>query len=131
MAEITSPDYPVKRLIACCNPFLAAERARKRGELLTATEAELAKIGAATRRARRPLRGKDAIALAAGKVINAKKVARHFIVNITDDGIAWQRDEQKITDEAAPDGIYVIRTSLPLRSAEPPSPPRPNATSSP
>jgi Transposase DDE domain len=113
MAEITSPDYPGERLIACCNPFPAAERARKRGELLAATEAELAKIGAATRRPRRPLRGKDAIALAAGKVINAKKVARHFIVNITDDGIAWQRDKQKIADEAALDGIYVIRTSLP------------------
>ena len=113
MAEITSPDYPGERLIACCNPFLAAERARKRGELLAATEAALEKIGAATRRARRPLRGKDAIALAAGKVINAKKVAKHFIVDITDDGIAWRRDEQKIAAEAALDGIYVIRTSLP------------------
>src|SRR5437867_4224736 len=80
MAEITSPDYPGERLIACCNPFLAAERARKRGELLAATEAELDKIAAATRRARRPLRGKDAIALAVGKVINAKKVAKHFLV---------------------------------------------------
>ena len=113
MAEITSPDYPGERLIACCNPFLAAERARKRGELLAATEAALEKIGAATRRARRPLRGKDAIALAAGKVINAKKVAKHFIADITDDGIAWRRDEQKIAAEAALDGIYVIRTSLP------------------
>ena len=113
MAEITHPDYPGERLIACYNPFLAAERARKRGELLAATEAELAKIGAATRRGRRPLRGQDAIALAVGKVINKKKVAKHFIVNITGDGIAWQRDEQKIADEAALDGIYVIRTSLP------------------
>jgi len=113
MAEITSPDYPGERLIACYNPFLAAERARKRGELLAATEAELAKIGAATRRARRPLRGKDAIALAVGKVINAKKVAKHFAVDITDDGLSWQQDEQKIAEEAALDGIYVIRTSLP------------------
>src|SRR5579875_2095360 len=113
MAEITSPDYPGERLVACYNPFLAAERARKRGELLAATEAELAKIAAAARRARRPLRGKDKIALAVGKVINTKKVAKHFIVNITDDGIAWRRDEQKIADEAALDGIYVIRTSLP------------------
>ena len=113
MAEITSPDCPGERLIACYNPFLAAERARKRGELLAATEAALEKIGAATRRARRPLRGKDAIALAVGKVINAKKVAKHFIVDITDDGIAWRRDEQKIAAEAALDGIYVIRTSLP------------------
>src|SRR6266704_4673697 len=113
MAEITSPDYPGERLIACYNPFLAADRARKRGELLAATEAELAKIDAATRRARRPLRGTDAIALAVGKVINKKKVAKHFITEITDEGLAWRRDEQKIADEAALDGIYVVRTSLP------------------
>jgi hypothetical protein len=113
MAEVTSPDYPGERLIACYNPFLAAERARKRGELLAATEAELDKIAAATRRARRPLRGQDKIALAVGKVINAKKVAKHFLVDITDDGLAWRRDEQKIAEEAALDGIYVIRTSLP------------------
>jgi hypothetical protein len=113
MAEITSPDYPGERLIACYNPFLAADRARKRGELLAATEAELDKIAVATRRARRPLRGKDAIALAVGKVINKKKVAKHFVVDITDDGLSWRRDEQKIAAEAALDGIYVIRTSLP------------------
>jgi hypothetical protein len=113
VAEITCPDYPGERLIACYNPFLAAERARKRAELLKATEAELAKIAAATRRARRPLRGKDSIGLAVGKVINKKKVAKHFIVEITDDGIAWRRDKQKIAEEAALDGIYVVRTSLP------------------
>jgi Transposase DDE domain len=113
MAEISHPDYPGERLIACYNPFLAAERARKRGELLDATEAELAKIDQATRRARRPLRGKDKIALAVGKVINKKKVGKHFIVDITDGGLAWRRDEPKIADEAALDGIYVIRTSLP------------------
>ena len=113
MAEITSPDYPGERLIACYNPFLAAERARKRGELLEATEAELGKIAAATRRARRPLRGKDKIGLAVGKVINAKKVAKHLTVDIGDDELAWRRDEDKIAAEAALDGIYVIRTSLP------------------
>jgi Transposase DDE domain len=113
MAEITSPDYPGERLIACYNPYLQAERARKRGELLAATEAELKKIDAATRRARRPLRGQDNIALAAGKVINKKKAAKHFLAQITDDAIAWQRDEDKIAAEAALDGIYVIRTSLP------------------
>ena len=113
MAEITSPDYPGERLIACYNPFLAADRARKRGELLAATEAELEKIDAATRRARRPLHGKDAIALAVGKVINKKKVAKHFIVEITEQDLSWRRDEHKIADEAALDGIYVIRTSLP------------------
>jgi hypothetical protein len=113
MAEITSPDYPGERLIACYNPFLAADRARKRGELLDATEAELAKIAAATRRARRPLRGQDAIGLAVGKVINTKKVAKHFVVDIADDGLSWRRDQQRIAAEAALDGIYVIRTSLP------------------
>jgi DDE family transposase len=113
MAEITSPDYPGERLIACYNPFLEADRARKRGELLAATEAELDKIAAATRRPRRPLRGKDAIALAVGKVINTKKVAKHFIVEVTEEGLSWRRDEQKIAAEAALDGIYVIRTSLP------------------
>ena len=113
MAEITHPDYPGERLIACYNPFLAADRARKRGELLAATEAELDKIAAATRRARRPLRGKDTIALAVGKVINAKKVAKHFLIDIAEDGLSWRRDEQKIAAEAALDGIYVIRTSLP------------------
>ncbi len=113
MAEITHPDYPGERLIACYNPFLAADRARTRGELLDATEAELAKIDAATRRARRPLRGKDNIALAVGKVINKKKVGKHFAVSIADDGLSWRRDEQRIAAEAALDGIYVIRTSLP------------------
>jgi DDE family transposase len=113
MAEISHPDYPGERLIACYNPFLAADRARKRGELLDATEAELTKIDQATRRARRPLRGRDKIGLAVGKVINKKKVAKHFIVEVTDDGLTWRRDEQKIAAEAALDGIYVIRTSLP------------------
>src|SRR2546430_1474260 len=103
MAEITSPDYPGERLIACYNPFLAAERARKRAELLAATEAELEKIATATRRPRRPLRGEDKIALAVGKVINKKKVAKHFITDIAGDGLAWRRDEQKIAAEAALD----------------------------
>ena|SRR5215813_7102607 len=108
-----SRDYPGERLIACHNPFLAAERARKRAELLDATEAELAKIAAATRPARRPLRGKDAIGLAVGMVISKKKVAKHLIVEITDGGIAWRRDEHKIVEKAALDGIYAVRTSLP------------------
>jgi hypothetical protein len=95
MAEITHPDYPGERLIACYNPFLEADRARQRAELLDATEAELEKISAATRRARRPLRGQDTIALAVGKVINKKKVGKHFIVGITGSGLTWRRDEQK------------------------------------
>ena len=113
MAEITHPDYPGERLIACHNPFLEADRARKRGELLDGTEAELEKIAAAARRTRQPIRGQDKIALAVGKVINKRKVGKHFIINVADDGLSWRRDEQKIADEAALDGIYVIRTSLP------------------
>lgn len=93
MAEISSPDYPGERLIACYNPLLAAERARMSDELLDATEAELDKIDQATRRARRPLRGKNEIALAVGKVINKKKGAKHFTVDINDEGLSWQRDE--------------------------------------
>jgi hypothetical protein len=113
MAEITHPDYPGERLIACYHPFLAADRARTRGELPDATEAELARIDAATRRARRPLRGQDTIALAVGKIINKKKAARRLVVNIAEAGLSWRRDEQRIAAEAARDGIYVIRTSLP------------------
>lgn len=112
LVEITHPDYPGERLMCCRNPILAAERARKREELLKATEAELDKIVAATTRPRRPLRGKDAIALRVGKVINSRKVAKHFVVEIGEDCLAWRRDEAKIAAEAALDGIYVIRTSL-------------------
>jgi hypothetical protein len=85
LAEITHPDYPGERLVACMNPFLAAERARKRESLLAATEADLAKITAATRRARQPLRGTDKIALRADRVLRRRKVARHFTTAITDD----------------------------------------------
>jgi hypothetical protein len=112
MAEITSPDYPGERLIACYNPFLAAERARKRGELLDATEAALAKIDAATRRARRPLRGKDKIAVRADRVLRRRKVAKHFTVQVTDDSLSYARDQDSITAEAKLDGIYVLRTSV-------------------
>jgi hypothetical protein len=111
--EITHPDYPGERLVCCHNPALADERARKRGELLAATEEELAKIAAATRRARRPLRGKDKIALRVGKVINHYKMAKHFDLEITDDSFAFARKDNQIAAEAALDGIYVLRTSLP------------------
>jgi hypothetical protein len=85
LAEIASPDFPGERLVACMNPFLEAERARKRESLLAATEADLAKIAAATQRARQPLRGKDKIALRVGKVLNRRKVAKHFTIDIGDD----------------------------------------------
>jgi Transposase DDE domain len=112
LAEITSPDFPGERLVACKNPFLEAERARKRESLLAATEADLAKIAAACARARRPLRGQDKIALRAGKVLNRRKVAKHFTIAITDDSFSYARNQDSITAEAKLDGIYVLRTSV-------------------
>jgi hypothetical protein len=112
LAEITSPDFPGERLVACKNPYLEAERARKRESLLTATEADLAKIAAACARARRPLRGKDKIAVRADRVLRRRKVAKHFTVEITDDSISYARDQDSIAAEAKLDGIYVVRTSV-------------------
>jgi transposase len=111
--EITHPDYPGERLVCCHNPALAEERARKRGELLAATETELQTIAEATRRAKRPLRGRDKIALRVGKVHNKFKMAKHFHLDITDEAFSFSRNQEAITAEAALDGIYVLRTSLP------------------
>ena len=113
LVEISSPDYPGERLVCCRNPALAAERARKRDELLAATATELDKIAAATRRDRRPLRGRDKIALRVGKVINKFKMAKHFTLQITDEAFRFARNHHDIAAEAALDGIYVLRTSLP------------------
>ncbi len=112
LAEITSPDFPGERLVACKNPFLEAERARKRESLLQATEADLAKIAAAAGRERRPLRGKDKIALRADRVLRRRKVAKHFTTSIGEDSFSYARDQDSITAEAALDGIYVLRTSV-------------------
>ena len=112
LAEISHPDYPGERLIACRNPLLAADRARKRDELLAATEKELVKIKAQTQRPRKPLRGKDAIGMAVGKVIGRYKVGKHFDIVIEDAGLRYQRKQAQIDAEAALDGIYVIRTSV-------------------
>jgi len=114
LAEITSPDYPGERLIACRNPLLAAERRRKREELLEATEKELSKVAAATRRKRSRLAGKEQIGLRVGKVLNRYKVGKHFKLRITDEGFEYERDMRKIAAEADLDGIYVIRTSVPV-----------------
>ena len=113
LVEISHPDYPGERLVCCHNPALADERARKRGELLAGTEKELDKIAAATGRQRRPLRGKDKIALRVGKVRNHYKMAKHFDLQITDDSFTFTRKDDQIAAEAALDGIYVLRTSLP------------------
>lgn len=113
MAEITAEDYPGERLIVCRNGELAAERARKRGELLDATEKELTKVQATTRRARNPLRGKDKIGLRLGAVLDRRHMAKHFALTITETGFGWLRKAEAIAAEAALDGIYVIRTKLP------------------
>lgn len=113
LGEIKSPDYPGERLIACRNPLLAQERARKREDLLRATERELAKITAATQRRKRPLEGQAAIGLRVGKVIGRFKMQKHFHVAIDDHGFSYHRIQEKIAQEAALDGIYVIRTSVP------------------
>jgi hypothetical protein len=116
--EISSPQFPGERLVCCHNPVLAEQRTRKRQELLAATEKELTPIAAATRRATRPLRGKDTIALRVGKVINHYKMAKHFTLEITDDSFTFTRNTEAIAAEAALDGIYVLRTSLPADTLE-------------
>ena len=110
LAEITSPAYPGERLVVCRNPLLAEERARKRHELLAATEAKLAAIVARVEAGR--LRGKDRIGLAVGRVIDRYKVAKHFELDIGDDRLIVTRRTEAITAEAALDGIYVLRTSV-------------------
>jgi len=113
LGEITSKRFPDERLIACRNPLLAVERARKREALLKATEKKLEEIARATRRSIRPLRGSEAIALRVGEVLGPSKVAKHFHTEIGEDLFRFARDEERIACEAALDGIYVIRTSLP------------------
>jgi transposase len=112
LAEISSPDYPNERLIVCRNPWLAEERARKRAALLAATEQDLLAIQARVRRGKRPLRGKDKIALAVGAVINHYKMAKHFAITITDHDFAFERKTAAIEAEAVLDGIYVLRTDV-------------------
>jgi len=112
LLELTSQQFPGERLVVCRNPLLAQERARKRLELLTATEGELAKIAAATQRSRNPLRGEQAIALRVGRVIGRFHMAKHLALEITDSSLVWARKEEAIAAEAALDGLYVIRTSL-------------------
>jgi len=112
LAEITSPDYPGERLMVCRNPLLAEDRRRTREELLKATEKVLEPIAKATRRKRKPLRGKKDIALRAGKVINKYKVGKHFKLTITYANFKYERKEERIKAEAALDGFYVVRTSV-------------------
>ena len=112
LVEIESPDYPGERLVACRNPLLADERGRKRRELLRATEEKLAEIVAATCRDRQPLKGKDKIGVRVGKVLNRYKMAKHFEWEISEDSFTYRRNQAKIAEESALDGIYIIRTSV-------------------
>ena len=112
LIELTSEQFPGERLVVCRNPALAEERSRKRLELLAATEADLAKVSAATQRERAPLRGEQAIALRVGRLIGRYRMAKHFELTITDTSLRWQRKVERIAQEAALDGIYVIRTSV-------------------
>ncbi len=113
LAEIQHPDFPGERLIACLNPLLAAERARKREDLLQATERELETVAVATRREKRPLRGADQIGLRVGKGLGRFKMAKHFAIEITDTRFTYRRKQEAIDAEASLDGIYVLRTSVP------------------
>jgi len=117
LAEIAHPDYPGERLIACRNPALAAERTRKRTELLTATETALAPILAAVTAGR--LTGAEKIGVKVGKLIDKYKMAKHFDLAITDSSLAIERKQAQIEAEAALDGIYVIRTSVPADQLDP------------
>ena len=112
LVEIAHPDFPGERLIACFNPLLAEERARKRPDLLAATEKQLDKIAAATQRRKRPLRGKQNIGLRAGKILNRYKMGKHFQLYIEDDSFHYERKTDNIEREQSLDGIYVIRTSV-------------------
>jgi Transposase DDE domain len=116
LAEIQHPSYPGERLIACRNPLLAEERSRKRSELLEATEKQLKKIVEATRRKKRPLRGRKEIGLAVGKILGRYKMGKHFSLFIEEDGFRCERKQNSIEREAALDGIYVIRTSVPAET---------------
>jgi len=112
LVEIAHPDFPGERLIVCFNPLLAEERARKRPELLAATEKQLEKIAAATKRRKRPLRGKQNIGLRAGRILNRYKMGKHFQLRIEEDSFHYQRKTANIEREENLDGIYVIRTSV-------------------
>ncbi len=112
IAEIVSPEFPGERLMVCLNPRLRQERARKREDLLRATEKILQTIADAVRSPRSRLRGQQAINRRVGRDVGRKKVDKHFRIEVTADDIRWSRRQEKIDAEAQLDGIYVIRTSL-------------------
>ena len=112
LAEVTSEHFPDERLIVCRNTALAEQRARKRKELLQATEALLEPIRLATQRKTNPLRGEKEIGLRVGKVIGQHKMAKHFDLTIAETSFTYTRNEERIREEAALDGLYVVRSSV-------------------
>ena len=119
LLEITSPEYPGERLMACRNPALAKLRAHKREDLLVATERNLDKVKARVDAGK--LQGADEIGVRVGKVINQYKVAKHFELSITDTRLSWSRNAQSLQSEASLDGLYIVRTSLKAEQMDAPS----------
>jgi hypothetical protein len=113
LAEITSPDFPGERLVACYNPQLAEQRRLRRRELLAATQAELEELAASVARPGGPPEGAADIGVRAGKIINHHKMSKHFILTISDGHLGWARKVDHINNEELLDGIYVVRTSEP------------------
>jgi transposase len=113
LAEISSPDFPGERLVACYNPQLAEQRRVKRQELLAATQAELERLAASVKRAAAKPETAAEIGVRAGKIINHYKMSKHFTLTIGDGSLEWSRKQDEITREELLDGIYVVRTSEP------------------
>ena len=116
VAEIASPDFPGERPLVCPNPRLPEERARKREDLLRATEAILEEIARVVRQPQSSLRGRNRINRRVGRDANRRKVQKHFRITVSDKDLTWARDEDSIAAEAQLDGVYVVRTSLPAEA---------------
>jgi len=127
LAELSLPDYPGERLIACRNPYPAAERARMREDLLQATEKLLTAIAGQVSAGR--VSGAGKIDLRARRIVNKHEVAKHLIPDVGDHHLTWHRDQAAIGAEAALDGIYVIRTSVPASHLDVPPRSPPTRTS--
>ena len=113
LAEISHPDFPGERLVACFNPFTKEKREQQRGELLEMTDEKLREVNRACIRKRKPLRGKGPIGIEVGKALSVYRMAKYYKVEIQDDGFTWRRHHDLLHHEAAADGIYVIRTKVP------------------
>jgi hypothetical protein len=122
LAEVSDPRYPDERLVVCYNPLLAEKRARKREDMLLATEQELAKVAAMVERGaaggRAGLHGAASIGERVGRVVNKYEMAKHVIRTITDTSFTYARNERGIAEEAALDGLYVLRTNVPAEQLE-------------